>query len=281
VVEVVMGCAQRRLAVLLVAIACCAGCAVSPWSTEGRQKSDALLAAQESAVAASGKKVIFAAFALHSESNAFQGDATLARDGLRSVNAQLPVFLLSNQLEHFSISYPFATKRNVKAVLASIARRADKDSLVLLLFTSHGGPNELAIKAGYGDYKESLSAADLQEYLAPLGAVPTVVVISACFSGSLVPALSGANRIVMTSAARDRSSFGCNPESDGTYFIQALFPKDLDPSASLFAMFRRASLQVAQREKARKLKPSQPQLFVGKGMARAASVPLRELLARD
>jgi len=272
-----------RLAVIIVA--CCAGCAVSPWSPEGRQKSDALLAAQESAVerakAAGGRKVIFAAFALHSESTAFQGDAVLARDALRSINAQMPVFLLSNQLEHFSIAYPLATKRNVKAVLAGIARRADRDSLVMLLFTSHGSPYELAIKTGYGEYKESLSAADLQEYLAPLGTVPTIIVVSACFSGSLVPALSGEYRVVMTSAARDRSSFGCNPESEGTYFIRALFSSDLDPSASLFAMFRRASLRVAEREKGKKLKPSQPQLFIGNGMARNASIPLRDLLTRE
>lgn len=275
---------MRNLAVLIVAVACFAGCGISPWNPEWRAKSDALLAAQESAAeqakTASGKNVLFAAFALHSESTAFQGDIVLARDTLRSVKAQLPAFLLSNQLEHFNIEYPFATKRNVKAVIASVARRADKDSLVVLLFTSHGSPNELAVKTGYGEYKESLSATDLQDYLAALWAVPTIIVISACYSGSFVPVLAGENRIIMTSAARDRSSFGCAPESDGTYFIQALFPKDLDSSASLSAMFRRASTQVAEREKSKKLKPSQPQLFVGKEMSRFSSVPLRELLTR-
>jgi len=277
--------AQRRLAALIVAIACCAGCAVSPWNAEWRQKSDALLAAQESAAekakTASGKNVILAAFALHSDSTAFQGDITLARDALRSIDAQLPVFLLSNQLEHFSIAYPFATKRNVRTVLAGIARRADKDSLVVLLFTSHGSPNELAIKTGYGEYKESLSATELQDYLEALKPVPTIIVISACYAGSFVPALAGENRIIMTAAAKDRNSFGCNPDSDGTYFIQALFPKDLDPSLSLWAMFSRARTQVAERERSKKLRPSQPQLFIGKGMSRFSSVPLRELLTRE
>jgi hypothetical protein len=215
---------------------------------------------------------------MHSESNAFQGDATLAREALRSVDAQLPVYLLSNQLEHFSIAYPFATKRNVKSVIAGIARRADKDSVVLLLFTSHGSPQELAIKTGYGEYKESLAAAELQEYLEVLKPIPTIVVISACFSGSFIPALAGDNRIVMTSAASNRSSFGCNPESSGTYFIQALFPKDLDPSASLTKLFVQARARVAEREKSMKFPPSNPQLFIGRGMARYSSVPLRGLL---
>ena len=277
--------ARRRLAALVVALACCAGCGISPWSPQWREKSDALLAAQESAAAqakpASGKNVVFAAFALHSESTAFQGDIVLARDTLRSINAQLPVFMLSNQLEHFSIQYPFATRRNVKAVIGNIARRTDKDSIVVLLFTSHGSPGELAVKTGYGEYKESLSAQDLQEYLEPLKLVPTIIVISACYSGSFVPVLAGEKRIIMTSAAKDRSSFGCSPESEGTYFIQAFFPKDLDGSASLWTMFLRARTRVEEREKSRKLKPSQPQLYIGNGMARLGSVPLRELLARE
>ena len=225
--------------------------------------------------------MILAAFALHSESTAFQGDITLTRDALRSINAQMPAFMLSNQLEHFSIAYPFATKRNVRGVIAGIARRADKDSLVVLLFTSHGSPGELAIKTGYGEYKETLSAQELQEYLEALKPIPTVVVISACYSGSFVPALSGDNRVVMTSAAKDRSSFGCSPDSDGTYFIQALFPKDLDPSKSLWTMFLRARAQVAEREKSKKLTPSQPQLFIGNGMARLSAIPLRELLTKE
>jgi len=273
-----------RPAVLLVAIACCAGCAVSPWTPQWREKSDALLAVQEKAAEqaknASGKNVILAAFALNSESTAFQGDATLARDTLRSIDAQLPVYLLSNQLEHFSIEYPFATKRNVKTVLARIARRADKNSLVLLLFTSHGSPGEIAIKTGYGEYKETLSATDLEEYLEALRPIPTIIFISACYSGSFLPALARENRIIMTSSAKDRSSFGCSPDSDGTYFIQALFPKDLDPSTSLFMMFARARANVAEREKSRKLRPSQPQLFIGNGVSKLSSIPLRELVAR-
>lgn len=270
---------------LIVAIACCAGCAVSPWNPEWGQKSDALLAAQESAAekakTASGRNVVLAAFALHSDSTAFQGDITIARDALRSIDAQLPVFLLSNQLEHFYIEYPFATKKNLRGVLAGIARRADKDSLVVLLFTSHGSPNELAIKTGYGEYKESVSAMELRDYLEALKPVPTIIVISACYSGSFVPALVDENRIIMTSAAKDRSSFGCNPQSDGTYFIQALFPKDLDPSASLWTMYSRARTQVAEQERSKKLMPSQPQLFIGKRMARFSSAPLRELLTRQ
>jgi hypothetical protein len=267
---------------LVVIFSCCAACAVSPWNAEWRQKSDALLAAQESAAenaeTAGRKKVVFAAFALHSDSTAFQGDILLARNALHSLDAQLPAYLLSNQLQHFSIAYPFATKKNIRAVLVSIAKRADKDSLVILLFTSHGTPGELAIKTGNGEYKESLSAENMQDWLEPLRPVPTIIVISACYSGSFVPALAAQNRIIMTSSARDRSSFGCNPDSDGTYFVQELFPKDLDATATLWFMFARARHNVAEREKSKKLAPSQPQIFIGNGMKEVVVAPLRQLI---
>src|SRR5690348_16760718 len=81
---------MRRLAVLLIAVACAGGCAIAPTSAKWREKSDALLAAQtkaaEQAKATGGDKVIFAACALNSESTAFQGDAIRARDALRSLN---------------------------------------------------------------------------------------------------------------------------------------------------------------------------------------------------
>ena len=44
---------------------------------------------------------------------------TLARDALGSIHSQISVLLLSNQLEHSNIVYPFATKENVKSVLSS------------------------------------------------------------------------------------------------------------------------------------------------------------------
>jgi len=50
------------------------------------------------------------------------------------------------------------------------------------------------------------------------GARPTVVVISACFSGVYVPQLAQANRMVLTAARPDRTSFGCGQNDKYPYF---------------------------------------------------------------
>ena len=45
------------------------------------------------------------------------------------------------------------------------------------------------------------------------GTRPTVIVISACFSGVFVDGLAASNRMILTAARRDRSSFGCGAEA--------------------------------------------------------------------
>ena len=274
-----------RLGALVLALTYVAGCAISPGSAKWRDKSNVLLAAQEKNAeqlnAIGGKKkVIYAAFALHSDSTAFQGDVTLVRDVLRSINSQMSVLLLSNQLEHSDIVYPFAAKENIESALSKVARLADKDTLVILLFTSHGSPNQLSLKIGYGAYSNNLGTEELRSYLEDLKAIPTIIIISACYSGSFVPALANDNRIIITAASKDRVSFGCSSESKATYFIEEFFQHSFDASMSLSQLFSQASRQVAERERRENFTGSQPQMFVGELMKTVALVPLRELLTK-
>jgi hypothetical protein len=48
----------------------------------------------------------------------------------------------------------------------------------------------------------------------------TVVVVSACYSGIFVPALQTDNRMVLTAARPDRTSFGCGEANVYTFFDQ-------------------------------------------------------------
>ena len=50
-----------------------------------------------------------------------------------------------------------------------------------------------------------------------------VVIVSACFSGAFIAPLANDNTIVMTAAAPDRSSFGCQPQNNWTFFGDAYF----------------------------------------------------------
>ena len=274
-----------RLAALGFVLVYLSGCAISPEFAKWRDKSAVLLAAQKNKAEQvrdlrGTKKVIYAGFALHADSTAFQGDVTLVRDAVRSVNSQISVLLLSNQFEHADLVYPFATKENIKSVLSSVARWADQETLVVLLFTSHGSPNLLRIKIGYGGYSTNLSANELRDYLAELKSIPTLLIISACFSGSFVPILANENRIIITAAAKDRVSFGCSFDSKATFFIEEFFHNNFNPLISLEQLFSQARKQVGERERRNKFSASQPQMFVGERMKNFTSVPIRELLTK-
>ena len=52
---------------------------------------------------------------------------------------------------------------------------------------------------------------------------PTVVLISACYSGVFVgPSMQKENRIILTAARQDRTSFGCSTENQYTYWDSCL-----------------------------------------------------------
>src|SRR5262245_61217821 len=52
---------------------------------------------------------------------------------------------------------------------------------------------------------------------------PTVVLVSACYSGVFAgPSMQQKNRIILTAARQDRTSFGCSPEYQYTYWDACL-----------------------------------------------------------
>ncbi|MBA3067280.1 MAG: peptidase C13 [Hyphomonas sp.] len=129
----------------------------------------------------------------------------------------------------------------------------------LFYFTSHGSPDGMVLG------REGLLSPDRLAGLVDqwCGERPTVVIVSACYSGGFVPALAAPNRMVMTAARPDRSSFGCAPGVQYPYFdgcvLEAL------PSADDFVdLASRARRCVAQRETDEQLwPPSAPQTEVG------------------
>ena len=77
----------------------------------------------------------------------------------------------------------------------------------LIYFTSHGSPDGMILDDGV------LEPAKLAQMVDnACGDRPTVVIVSACFSGVFVPALYGPNRMVLTAARPDRTSFGCGAD---------------------------------------------------------------------
>src|SRR5215204_6553879 len=80
------------------------------------------------------------------------------------------------------------------------------------------------------------------------GARYRVVIISACYSGVFARALADARTLVITAAASDRPSFGCEDGATWTYFGDAFFNQALRASPTLDAAFCRAREIVTKRD---------------------------------
>ncbi len=159
---------------------------------------------------------------------------------------------------------PLATPDNLRDVLARVGKVMDKEEDVLFLFlTSHGAPGEFWIDAGPVP-ADPLYSDELRDMLDASGIKWRVLVISACYSGSFMGPVWDARTLVITAARHDRSSFGCSSERDWTYFGEAYFDHALRREPSFVDAFERAEQAIAEREKAEDLKPSFPQMRVGR-----------------
>jgi len=83
----------------------------------------------------------------------------------------------------------------------------------LAYFTSHGTPSGFVLDDGV------LPPAKMNSMISnACGDRPTVVIVSSCYSGQFVPALAAPNRMILTAARRDRTSFGCGESDRYTFF---------------------------------------------------------------
>lgn len=139
--------------------------------------------------------------------------------------------------------------------------------------TSHGNSDGVA----FG--KNTLSPETVKIMIdGTCGARPTVVVISACFSGVFIPALAGPDRMVVTAARPDRASFGCGEEETYTYFDGCIL-ESLPKAVRFDVLAELARACVARRETEMGMTPpSEPQIFIGPQMARR--LPTLTLVAR-
>ncbi|HEY9219875.1 MAG TPA: C13 family peptidase [Phenylobacterium sp.] len=147
----------------------------------------------------------------------------------------------------------------------------------LIYFSSHGSPQGVVMG------EQMVSPRALSMLLdRTCGTRPTVVVLSACFSGVFVPALAGPNRMVLTAARRDRTSFGCGQANRYPYFDDC-FLQSMPGSPSFPSLAGTVQTCVAQREiKEGAAPPSEPQIFIGAELRpllplmRFASPPARD-----
>ncbi|WP_374575838.1 C13 family peptidase [Phenylobacterium sp.] len=151
--------------------------------------------------------------------------------------------------------------------LSTLASKATDGCLIY--FTSHGAPQGVVLDQGL--MPPSMLATILDRACPNR---PTVVVLSACFSGVFIPTLAKPNRMILTAARRDRTSFGCG-EADKYPFFDDCFLQSMPKADDFPDLATDVQACVAKREIVEGMHPpSEPQLWIGPALR-----PMLPLLA--
>jgi hypothetical protein len=132
----------------------------------------------------------------------------------------------------------------------------------LLYFSTHGAPQGMLLG-------NSLFSPDALANIvdATCGKRPTIVIVSACYSGVFVPALEGDTRMVMTAARPDRRSFGCTQDARYPYFDTCVV-QHLPAAHDFPTLADRVKACVRKREQDTGMSPpSEPQVSIGRDVA--------------
>lgn len=161
-------------------------------------------------------------------------------------------------------SEPLASATSIGRVLRAVGERMDPEEDVLFLYlTSHGSSDHKLSVEFWPLQFNDVDPRMLRQMLDRAGIKWRVIAISACYSGGFIQALEDEHTLVLTAAEATRQSFGCGTESDFTYFGRAYFDQALRASPSFTVAFEQARKEIARREQAEALTPSNPQMFVG------------------
>lgn len=181
-------------------------------------------------------------------------------------------------------AYPAADPNNFNAAIGAIGRIIDpKEDLVAIFVTSHGGQDGAVAIQEAGRMGGALRAVHLRNSLQAAGINTKLVIVSACFSGHFILPFTDPNTVVLTAAAADKTSFGCEPNREWTYFGDALFNHALRGGGSLMSAYDEAltlitkwegdlqarwkAMPAAQRQREPEPVPSNPQSTVGDNAA--------------
>src|SRR5260221_7017699 len=93
-----------------------------------------------------------------------------------------------------------------------------------------------------------------------------MIVMSSCIYDVFIELLKDDNTYVITAEDAFHSSFGCNYDSDYTWFSEALYDEALRETFSFAEAFDAAKKTVSERERAEGYAPSNPQIAMGKAI---------------
>jgi hypothetical protein len=162
-------------------------------------------------------------------------------------------------------NYPAAGPGNIAAAIGHIGSVIDpNEDLVVIFITTHGQPDGVAAIREHNRMLGGLRPANLAAMLSQANIRNRVVIVSACFSGAFIAPLANDNSVIITAAAPDRSSFGCQPQNNWTFFGDAYFNRTVRNGDDMIRAFDGAKRLIETWEREQNLSPpSNPQIFVG------------------
>jgi hypothetical protein len=220
----------------------------------------------------SHKRLLYVGLALYSEAWS-ENDVVALSDELRQNSDYDVVPLIASNLTGGRQHYPVADAATIAALVRDAVSHAGPKDIVVVHISTHGGPGLLASRIGNRP-TTTITGRGLAADLAPLAGHATVVILSACYSGSLISALQAPDRIIMTAARSDRSSFGCAAEAKHTFFGTAELEGFAEPHRSLKEVFAAIRADVARMEREQDDTPSEPQVFVGAAVRELYEAPV-------
>ncbi|WP_051294120.1 C13 family peptidase [Pseudoduganella violaceinigra] len=162
---------------------------------------------------------------------------------------------------------PWATTLNLRRAIRSVARTMDKDEDVLFVYLTSHGAREGRLAADFWPFElTELTPAMLRKFLDDAGIKHRVIAVSACYSGSWIPALKDDATMVLTAADANHTSYGCGYKSELTYFGRAMFDEQLRSHTRSFEEAHAAAREVIRKREIEAGKDdgySNPQLSVG------------------
>jgi hypothetical protein len=158
---------------------------------------------------------------------------------------------------------PMGSLHGLSLALARIAELMDPAEDVLVLYTTgHGAPYGMTYHDGDEGFGV-LTPARMAELLQELGVRNRLLILSACYSGTFIPALWSETTALLTAASAGRTSFGCAADNDWTFFGDAMINRALRKPQPLAAASTEALRLVGEWEGAKGYEASYPQVSIG------------------
>ncbi len=196
----------------------------------------------------------------------FEREATQAEEILRNhLGAEGRSIILSAGGQGQQRNYPSASPDNFSAAIGQIGATMDpNEDLFVVFITTHGRPDGTAAIQEHQRMIGGLRPANLAALLTQANIRNRVAIISACFSGAFIAPLATDTSVIITAAAPDRSSFGCQPQNNWTFFGDAYFNQSVRNGDDMINAFDDAKRLISRWEREQNLSPpSNPQIFVG------------------